>query len=63
LVTFSEVYMKIEGEYQAKYMVLVAWVAEKTGLTEDSVNEVVDEMYAKHFKNDLEEYCRRLYDE
>ena len=55
--------MKIEGEYQAKYMVLLSLVAKNTGLTEDSVNEVVDEMYAKHFKNDLEEYCRRLYDE
>ena len=55
--------MKIEGEYQAKYMVLVAWVAEKTGLTEDAVSEVVDEMYVKHFKEDLEECCRRLYDE
>lgn len=55
--------MKIESEYQAKYMVLVAWVAQNTGLTEDVISEVVDEMYAKHFKEDLEEYCRRLYDE
>lgn len=55
--------MTIEGEYQAKYMVLIAWVAEKTGLSEDAISEVMDEMYAKNFKKDLEEYCRRLYDE
>jgi len=55
--------MKIEGEYQAKYMILVAWASDKSGLTEDVIQEVVDEMYAKHFKEDLEEYCRRLYDE
>jgi phosphoserine phosphatase len=55
--------MTIQGEYQAKYMVLTAWVSEKTGLSEDEVNEVVDEMYAKHFKQDLEEYCKKLYED
>jgi len=55
--------MTIQGEYQAKYMVLTAWVSEKTGLSEDAVNEVVDEMYAKHFKQDLEEYCKKLYED
>ena len=55
--------MTIESEYQAKYMVLAAWVSEKTGISEDAVNEIVNEMYAKHFKADLEEYCKRLYDE
>ena len=55
--------MTIQGEYQAKYMVLTAWVSEKTGLSEDAVNKVVDEMYAKHFKQDLEEYCKKLYED
>jgi len=55
--------MTIQGEYQAKYMVLTAWVSEKTGLSEDAVNKVVDEMYAKHFKQDLEEYCNKLYED
>jgi len=55
--------MTIQGEYQAKYMVLTAWVSEKTGLSEDAVNEVVDEMYAKHFKQDLEDYCKKLYED
>ena len=55
--------MTIQGEYQAKYMVLTAWVSEKTGLSEDAVNKVVDEMYAKHFKQDLEDYCKKLYED
>jgi len=54
--------MNKNDEYHAKYLVLVAWVSEKTGLSESSIEEVVDQAYEEHMKQDLEDYCAKLFD-
>ncbi len=54
--------LPLNKEYQAKYMILVAWVADKSGLSEDAVEMVVDESYEKNLRKDLEDYCDKLYD-
>jgi len=54
--------MKLEQEYQAKYMVLVAWAADKSGLSEEVIEEVVNEAYDKNLRKDLEDYCDKLFD-
>lgn len=62
MVINIEVHMNKEQEYQAKYMVLVAWISEKTGLSEDSIEEVVNQAYDKNLRQDLEDYCNKLFD-
>ena len=54
--------MKPEQEYRAKYMVLVAWAADKSGLSEDVIEEVVNQAYDKNLRKDLEDYCDKLFD-
>ena len=54
--------MKLEQEYQAKYMVLVAWAADKSGLSEEVIEEVVNEAYDKNLRKELEDYCDKLFD-
>jgi len=54
--------MTLDKEYQAKYMVLVAWVSTKMGLSEADIEVVINEAYAKHMKKELEDYCDRLFD-
>jgi len=52
--------LPLTQEYQAKYMVLVAWVSDKTGLSEDAIEEVVSNSYDKHLRQDLEDYCDKV---
>lgn len=54
--------MKLEQEYQAKYMVLVAWAADKSGLSEEVIEEVVNQAYDKNLRKELEDYCDKLFD-
>ena len=54
--------MTINDEYHAKYLVLVAWVAQKTGLSEEVIEDTINEAYDNNMKEDLEKYCDKLYD-
>ncbi|MBT6196831.1 MAG: hypothetical protein HOI54_07415 [Candidatus Marinimicrobia bacterium] len=54
--------MTINDEYHAKYLVLVAWVAQKTGLSEEVIEDTINTAYDNNMKEDLEEYCSKLYD-
>ena len=54
--------MTINDEYHAKYLVLVAWVAQKTGLSEEVIEDTINEAYDNNLKEDLEKYCSKLYD-
>ena len=54
--------MTINDEYHAKYLVLVAWVAQKTGLSEEGIEDTINTAYDNNMKEDLEEYCDKLYD-
>jgi len=54
--------MTINNEYHAKYLVLVAWVAQKTGLSEEVIEDTINTAYDNNMKEDLEEYCSKLYD-
>jgi len=54
--------MELKDEHHAKYLVLVAWVSQKTGLSEEVIEEVVNEAYNKNLRDDLEEYCNKLFD-
>jgi len=54
--------MTINDEYHAKYLVLVAWVAQKTGLSEEVIEDTINTAYDNNMKEDLEEYCAKLYD-
>jgi hypothetical protein len=54
--------MTINDEYHAKYLVLVAWVAQKTGLSEEVIEDTINTAYDNNMKEDLEEYCDKLYD-
>ena len=54
--------MNLEQEYRAKYMVLVAWAADKSGLSEEVIEDVVNEAYDKNLRKDLEDYCEKLFD-
>lgn len=54
--------LPLTKEYQAKYMVLVAWVSDKTDLTEEQVDEIVNDSYNKNLRQDLEDYCDALFD-
>ena len=49
-------------EYQAKYLILVKWTADKTGLTEDEIDLVIDNAYNELWRKELEDYCEKLYD-
>jgi hypothetical protein len=51
-----------DEEYRAKYMVLIAWAADKSGLSEEVIEEVVNEAYDKNLRKDLEDYCDKLFD-
>ena len=53
--------MTINDEYHAKYLVLVAWVAQKTGLSEEVIEDTINTAYDNNMKEDLEEYCSKLY--
>jgi len=54
--------MTINDEYHAKYLVLVAWVAQKTGLSEEVIEDTINTAYDNNMKEDLEKYCSKLYD-
>ena len=59
-----KVYVKLPltQEYQAKYMVLVAWTSDKTGLSEEAIDEAINSAYDKNLRKDLEDYCTKLYE-
>ncbi len=52
-----------EEEYHAKYITLASWAADRTGLSSDVIQEIVDTAWEKNMKQDLEDYCTKLYDE
>ncbi len=54
--------LPLTKEYQAKYMILIAWVAEKTSLSEEAIEMVIDDAYNKNLRQDLEDYCDKLFD-
>lgn len=49
-------------EFKSKYLILVEWIHEKTGLEISDIDEVVTSAYNQSLKEELEEYCERLYD-
>jgi hypothetical protein len=40
----------------------VAWVAQKTGLSEEVIEDTINTAYDNNMKEDLEKYCDKLYD-
>ena len=54
--------MNLEQEYKAKYLVLVAWAADKSGLSEEIIENIINEAYDKNLRKDLEDYCDKLFD-
>ena len=54
--------MNLEQEYRAKYLVLVAWAADKSGLSEEVIEDIINEAYDKNLRKDLEDYCDKLFD-
>lgn len=54
--------MNLEQEYKAKYLVLVAWAADKSGLSEEVIEDIINEAYDKNLRKDLEDYCDKLFD-
>ena len=52
-----------EEEYHAKYITLASWASDRTGLSSEVILDIVDKAWEKHMKQDLEDYCAKLYDE
>ena len=55
--------LPLAKEHQAKYLILSSWVADKTGLTEEVIESIVNDAYEKHLRKDLEDYCDKLLEE
>lgn len=49
-------------EFKSKYHILIEWIHDRTGLGKSDIDEVVTSAYNHNLKEDLEEYCERLYD-
>ena len=52
-----------EEEYHAKYITLASWASDRTGLSSEVIQDIVDKAWEKNMKQDLEDYCAKLYDE
>ncbi len=52
-----------EQEVTAKYIVLLEWAGKQLGEDPDVISKIIDDSFDKNMKGELEEYCRRLYDE
>ena len=51
-----------EEEYHAKYITLASWAYDRTGLSSEVIQDIVDTAWDKNMKKDLEDYCDKLYD-
>jgi len=51
-----------EEEYHAKYITLASWASDRTGLSSEVIQDIVDTAWDKNMKKDLEDYCDKLYD-
>ena len=65
MATTREMYMILttEQEVTAKYIVLLEWAGKQLGEDPDVISKIIDDSFDKNMKGELEEYCRRLYDE
>ena len=51
-----------EEEYHAKYITLASWASDRTGLSSEVIQDIVDKAWEKNMKQDLEDYCEKLYE-